>query len=277
MRRTLVGVVLALSALAAAAAGQSQLPEAVRETVNEGARLYREGRFAEAQEHFERALAAAPGSRMIALFVARAAQQQYKPGVRTPENRAKGAEAVAAYERLLALDPDSEDAYKAVVFLHAQMGDEEKVREALRARADNPRVAASQRADAFTILASREWECSYDITERGENKRALRRRGGASVRYVMPRVRADFARARGCVEAGLDLVGQAEQLAPGHLNALSYKANLLREAAKLAEMEGDRPRRDEYERRYLEAYESYRRLSEGLEEKRDAGAAPPED
>lgn len=273
MKRILLPLMFALAA--SLAAGQSRIPEAVREMVNEGARHYRAGRFAEAQEHFERALAQAPGSETLALFVARAVQQQYKPGVETPENRAQGAKAIAAYERLLALDPASDDAYKAIVFLHGQMGNEEKVREVLTARAHNPAVTDDRRAEAFVILASREWKCSYDITEQKENKHTTMRGARAVLRYRMPRVRADFERARRCAQAGLDLAEQAERLAPDNPTVFSYKANLLREAAKLAEMEGDRRQQGEYDQRFEEAVEAHKRLSEERAWEKDAEGPRP--
>ena len=159
IRRTLAAVCLVLAA-SAAGLGQSRIPDAVRETVDEGASLYRAGRFVEAQEHFERALRDAPESGTIAIFLARAVQRQYKPGRESAENRAKGEEAVAAYERVLRLAGGdqwlAEDAYKAVVFLHGQMRNEEKVREMLWWRAHDESVAAGKRSEAFVILASKQ-------------------------------------------------------------------------------------------------------------------------
>lgn len=257
-----------LVAAALAAVGQSGIPEEVRGTVNEGARLYRAGQYAEAQALFEQALRAAPSSDTIALFVARAIQQQYQPGVQTPENRAKGEEAIAAYERLRALDPSSEDAYKATVFLHGQLGNKEKVRELITRRAHDISLPPGQRAEAFIILASHQWVCSYDITER--SKRTLKRGGQHVVRYQRPRDPADFERARRYAADGLALAAEAERLAPEHVHVWSYKANLLREAAKHAEMEGAAAARADYERRHAEALETHRRLSEELERRKQA-------
>src|SRR5688500_6364267 len=110
MRRALSAVVIALAA-AAAALGQANVEEA-RKEINLGAREYRAGRYAEAERSFRRALELDPSQKNALLFIARAVQQQYKPGVQTPENVAAGERAVAAYQDILKADPSNEDAFK---------------------------------------------------------------------------------------------------------------------------------------------------------------------
>jgi TonB family protein len=260
MRRALAAALLALAA-AASAFGQTNADEARRE-LNEGTRAYRYGKFEEAESHFRRALELDPEGKNTRVFIARAAQQQYKPGVQTPENIALGERAVAAYQEVLARDPANEDAYKAVVFLYGQMNQEDKVRELLLSRANDFSLPNEKRAEAFTILASKQWQCSYDVTEQKENKVTENKPDKAVTRYKMPADSGDFIRARECVNAGLQMAEQAVSLAPKNPNALSYKANLLREAAKLAEMEGDAGGADAYERQYAEALDAQKRLAD---------------
>jgi TonB family protein len=259
MRRTLAALAL-VAAATSAAFGQTSAEDARRE-VNEGARAYRYGKFAEAEQHFRRALELDPEGKNTRLFIARAVHQQYKPGLDTPENVAAGERAVAAYQEVLARDPANEDAYKAVVFLYGQMKNEAKVLEMLSQRANDFSVPDEKRAEAFTVLASKQWQCAYEVTEQKENKVAENQPDKVVIHYKMPADSGDFIRARECVNLGTQFAEQAVSLAPKNPNALSYKANLLREAAKLAEMEGNAAQSAEYNRQYGEALETQKRLA----------------
>ncbi|HEX8190279.1 MAG TPA: TonB family protein [Pyrinomonadaceae bacterium] len=269
MRRSLAAVLLALAA-AGACLGQAGAQEA-RKELDLGARAYRAGRYAEAEQRFRRALELDPGGKNTRVFIARAVQQQYRPGDTTPENVAAGERAVAAYQEILDREPGNEDAYKAVLFLYGQMKNDDKVRELLLARANDSSLPNDSRSEAFVILASRQWNCSYDITEQKENKATEQKPDKVVVRYRMPADQGDFIRARQCVTEGMQLAEQAVTLSPKNPNAWSYKANLLREAAKLAEMEGDAGQQAEYGRQYDEALQTQSGLTRGA-----GGAAAPE-
>ena len=264
MRRMLVAVLLSFAAFGVQ--GQTKA-EAAREALNAGARLYRDGDFASAEWHFRRALELDPSNKNARLFVARAIQQQYKPGVPTPENVAAGERAIAAYEEILRDDASDEDAYKAVVFLYGQMKNDEKVVEMLTWKAENNSLAPERRAKAYVILASRKWQCSYDITERREHKEVIQKPDRVIIKYKMPADAADFNKARQCVKEGLRLTELAAGLDPNSANAWSYKSNLLREAAKLAEMEGDEAGAAEYRRQADESLERHKLLSDRAREK----------
>ncbi|MCA1591645.1 MAG: TonB family protein [Acidobacteria bacterium] len=257
-------------------AAQSNTDRA-REEINEGARLYKAGDYVEAQKHFERALELDSANKNAPLFTARTIQQQYRPGVDTPENIAKGMEAVEAYKRVLANDPDNDDAYKAVVFLYGQMRNQEMVREMLTQRAERESVSPEKRAEAYVILASRQWDCYYEITEQKENKGINLKSEPPAVKYRKPRSKADFDTARRCAVEGLKLVEQAISLEPDNPNAWAYKANLLREMAKLSEMEGDVAQEAQYLRQFDEAMKKQIELREAVERKKEeehAGESP---
>ena len=278
MRRSLAAMILALAA-AAAAFGQTNAEGAQKE-LDAGARAFRERRFAEAEQHFRRALELDPEGKNTRLLIARAAQQQYKPDDASPENVAVGERAAAAYQEILAKDPANEDAYKAVVYLYTQMKNEQKVNELLLGRANDFSLPEGRRAETFTLLASKHWQCSHSVTEKPENKtteqkteqktdkaenkpeKAENKPEKPVIKYKMPADQGDFIRARQCMSEGLQLVEQAVALAPKSPSAWSYRANLLREAAKLAEMEGDAAGHAEYTRQYEEALGRQKQLAQ---------------
>ncbi|MBV9925370.1 MAG: TonB family protein [Acidobacteria bacterium] len=271
MRHVLAAFTLALAASVSALgqAGAQTTTDEARKELDSGARAYRARRFAEAEQHFRRALELDPEGKNTRVYIARAVQQQYRPDDTSPENVAAGERAVAEYQDILARDPANEDAYKAVLYLYSQMKNEEKTRETLLSSANNFSFPEGRRAEAFTILASKQWKCSYDVTE--QNKMTESKPDKVVVSYKMPADQGDFIRARQCTTEGLQLAEQAVALAPKRPDAWSYKANLLREAAKLAQMEGDEAAQAEYSKQYDEALQTQAGLARGA-----SGAATPD-
>lgn len=278
MRLSRTHIIILLAALATATSGCALVNRVrAKNALNEGARAYRDGNFAEAEQKFRYAYELDPTQQNAPLFIARAIQQQYKPGVQSPENIQKGQEAIAAYQAILDRDPGNEDAYKAIVFLYGQMRNEEKVRQMLSQRASLESIPREKRSEALTILASKQWQCAYDITEQKENKETQTQTTGdqvkATVKYKKPANQADFDKAKQCVTEGLKLAEQAVSLDPNNPNSWSYRANLLREAAKLAEMEGNAQAKADFESQYEKALETHKRLSEEAAKKKEAEEA----
>ena len=270
MRRTLAAVILSLAASGAGWAQAQAGAEAARAELRAGTRAYGAGDYAAAERHFRKVLELDPSVKDVRLYIARSVQRQYKPGVQTPENVAAGERAVAAHEDILRQDPLNEDAYKAVLFLYGQMKNEEKVREVLLRRAETDALPPERRAEAYMILASKQWQCSYDITERRENKDTVSEADKVAVKYKMPTDSSDFYKARECATEGLRLAELAVGLDANSGQALTYKTNLLREAAKLSEMEGDAAGAAEYTRQYEAALQAHNTMTGVTREK--AGA-----
>jgi hypothetical protein len=273
MRLSRTSIAALLFALVAATGGCTLVNRVrAKNALNEGARAYRDGRFADAEEKFRSAYDLDPSQKNAPLFIARAVQQQYKPGVQTPENIALGEKAVAAYQELLKNNPGNEDAYKAIVFLYGQMKRDDKVNQLLMERASggpNPKA----KAEALTILASKQWQCSYDVTEQKDNKTTENKPDKILIHYKKPANQADFDKAQQCTTEGLKLADQAIAIDPENPNAWSYKANILREKAKLAEMAGDAAAKDGFDKQYTEALDTQKRLAAADAKKKEDEAA----
>ena len=153
------------------------------------------------------------------------------------------------------------------------MKNDEKVQEMLIQRANLTTAAPERRAEAYTILASKQWQCASDITEQKENKTTENRPDKVLVHYKKPANQADFDKARCCVTEGLRLANEAVGLDANSANAWSYKANLLREASKLAEMEGNQQAKADYDKQHGEALQRQTVLAEEASRKREAEEA----
>jgi tetratricopeptide (TPR) repeat protein len=232
-----------------------------KDELNEAARAYREGNFAEAQAHSEKALLLDPQNKTAPFFVARTIHAQYKPGDFTPENVAKAQQAIIAYQRILERSADNDEAYKAVAYLYGALKEDEQLRAWIFQRAGNVSLANNKRSEAFVVLASKDWDCSFKITELPTNKITTVVRNKAQVRYHMPKERLEFERAKECANRGLEMVNMAITLTPEDETAWSYKTNILLELAKLAEMSGEVQHKREFQQQYDEALKETTRLS----------------
>lgn len=257
MKRILAATLLALAA-SSFAAGQTTNKEA-KEALNEGTRLYQAGKFAEAQQQFEKAIQLDPAEKDAPFFMARAIHSQYQPGIETPENTAKAHEAITAYQRALETNPDNEEAYNAVASLYRAAKEEDREHQWIADRAASASISNEKRAEAYAVLANKQWQCSSTITESKENQQTVTKDGSAVIRYVKPKDENDFFKAQQCATRGLESVEQAIGLNSESEIAWSYKANLLNQLARLAEMQGEADQRAEYTR---QAQEAQQRTSE---------------
>ncbi len=222
--------------------------EAIKE-LNQAARAYREGNLAEAQQHSEKALALDPSSRVAPQFIARCIHAQYRPGDGSEENLARAREAIEAYKRILDTDPQHEESYQAVAFLLGELKEEQLQREWILRRAYDPGSSSEKRAEAFVVLASRAWDCSFKITESPVTKTAIAsKRGSPKIRYVKPKDLAQFEKANRCAANGLEMIDMAVMLDPESEMAWPYKAQLLIELSKLADMDNNRRLKAEYDK-----------------------------
>lgn len=237
--------------------------------LNEAALAYHEGHFDDAEQHSRRALELDPNSKSAPLFIARSIHAQYRPGVQAPENMAKANEAIQAYQRILEKDPKNEEAFKAIAYLYGATKDDDKLRSWLTARANDASVEPDKRAEAYTILASKDWDCSFKITELPTNKVTTMGAGNhATITYKKPQQQKDFDSAQTCMKRGLEEVENAIKLDPNNEPAWSYKTNLLIEATRLAEMDGKMDQKTQLDKQREEAQKRTSALSEANQKKK---------
>src|SRR5215212_3795041 len=270
LSQTRIAIVLAILVASSSGCGVVNRIRS-KNQLNEAARSYREGRFVEAEQHSREAAQLDPYNKTAPMFIARTIHAQYRPGVQTPENVAKAQEAIEAYQQILAKNPQDDEAYKAIAYLYGAIKEDNKLRQWIAARAASDSTEPNKRAEAYVVLASRDWDCSYKITELPSNKITTvdQTNNKATVSYRKPGDQKEFDQARMCVTQGLAEAENAIKYDPNNESAWSYKTNLLLEASKLAEMEGHIDQKAQFQKEYEVALKRTTELSAAAEKRKE--------
>ncbi len=237
--------------------------------LNEAAKAYKEGHFDQAEQHAKRALAYDPSNKTAPIFIARIIHQQYKPGVESPENVQRARDAIEAYQRLLQNDPNNDEAYKAISVLYSAIKDETNLRDWIQKRANDATQTNEKRAEAYAILAGKDWDCSFKITELPDVKVIAEGKSN----YQKPKDPKDFDKIQQCVTRGLEQAETAIKYDPNSETAWSYKTNLLIENAKIAKMNNDANAASQYERQAETAQKRAGQLADERRKKEEAAEA----
>jgi len=272
MKLAQTGIVILLAALVATTSGCGIVNRIrAKNQLNEAARAYHEGRFVEAEQHSRRAAELDPNNKTAPMFIARTIHAQYRPGVQSPENIAKAQEAIDAYQKLLAKNPQDEEAYKAIAYLYGAIKEDDKLRQWISSRAANESTEPTKRAEAYVVLASKDWDCSFKITELPTNKITTvdPSNNKATISYKKPKDQKDFDQAQMCVKQGLAEAENAIKFDPNNESAWSYKTNLLLEASKLAEMDGHADQKAQYQKEYEVALKRTTELSAAAQKRKE--------
>ena len=280
LSQTRIAIVLAVLVAVSSGCGVINRIRA-KNQLNEAARAYREGRFPEAEQHSREAASLDPDNKTAPMFIARTIHAQYRPGVQSPENIAKAQEAIQAYQAILQKNPGDEEAYKAIAYLYGAIKDDDKLVKWIADRANNESAPPEKRAEAYVVLASKDWDCSFKITEQqGVKTTSLDPTNNkATVSYKKPKDTKEFDQAQMCVKRGLTEAENAIHFDPNNESAWSYKTNLLLEASKLAEMDNQTEQKAQYQKEYEAALKRTTELSvanqKRKEEEEKKSASPP--
>jgi tetratricopeptide (TPR) repeat protein len=280
LSQTWIAIVLAILVATSSGCGVINRIRA-KNQLNEAARAYREGHFEEAEQHARKAAELDPDNKTAPMFIARTIHAQFRPGVQTPENIAKARQAIEAYQNILAKNPSDDEAYKAIAYLYGAIKEDDKLRQWISLRATNDSTEPAKRAEAYIVLASKDWDCSFKITELPSNKSTVvdPTNNKMTVTYKKPKDQKEFDTAQMCVKSGLAEAENAIKFDPNNEAAWSYKTNLLLEASKLAEMEGDTTKKADLQKQYEAALRRTTELNvanqKRKEEEAKKAASPP--
>lgn len=280
-----------------------------RKNLVDGSKAYKDRKFKEAEELFRAAIARDPNGEYLEgqtaqVFLARTLHSEY---IGNRSDTAKAEEAISEYQKALAMNPGDQSSYKAIASLYENLQRSDDWLKWVTARADNNDIAPEQRAEALTSLAAKKNTCANDITDTEKTKKTITKDGKPAFQFVKPEAPEEFEELKKCVEEGRQLIERAVALEPDQVknaksldikamsdadlkkaqdllkvfeSARSYRASLLVQAMRTAEMDGRNEDRDRLKTesdtardKFLEISDVVKKILAEIEERAAAAAA----
>ena len=274
MRFSRFGVIVLLSLIVLTGANCSYYNRVLaRKNLVDGSKSYKDRKFPEAEELFRSAVARDPNGEFVEgktaqLFLARTLHSEFigNRGVKS-----KAEDAIKEYQKALTLTPNDQSSYKAIASLYENLQRNDDWLKWVTARANNTGIPPEQRAEALTSLSAKKNSCANDISDTDKTKKTVTKDGKQIFQFVKPEKPEDYTAMQGCIADGTKLIDQAIALEPDTVknagtfdikkatdqqlqstldilkvfeSARSYKASLLYQAMRLAEMDGKTADRD---------------------------------
>jgi len=257
-----IGLSLVIVALVGASGCSLYKRTVVQKKVVDGAKAFQERKFEQAEALFREGIAADPEfeteeAKLAERFLANTLQSQF--GINR-KNTEKAEQAIVVFKSVLAKNPGDGRAFRAVAGLLRAVGREDEWLKLVTDRANDPSVPGDQRADVLTSLAARQYSCANEISDSDE----VKKQAGDVYKFVKPGKAEDFAKLKQCTEEGMALVDKALALQKEANvesdSTWSYKANLLIQKMRIAEMDGDKEAQERLKNEAETAKEKYKEL-----------------
>lgn len=247
MRFSRLGVFLLILSTVIIGANCSYYNQIVaRKKLVDGGESYKNRKYPEALQLFRDAIGRNPGSteaKMAQLFLARTLHSEYV------SNRAltdKGEQAIEEYKKVLADNISDQSSFKAVANLLENLGRQDEWLKWVTDRSTNEKVPPAQRSEALTSLAAKQYSCANNITDVEPVKKEVSKGKERVYQFNKPTDPATYAELKQCIATGTDLANKSVELDTESDSAWSYKANMLVQQTRLAEMEGNNADKDRY-------------------------------
>jgi len=241
-----------------------------RKNLVDGGTAYKNRKFQDAEQYFRYAVARDPASKegkTARLFLARTLHSQYIGDRSTP---AKAEDAIKEYKAVLAEDATDQSSFNAVANLLENLKKDDEWLKWVTERAGSEQVPAEQRAESLTKLAAKKYSCANEISDQEPVKKTVKKDGKDVFQFTKPEDPATFEKFRQCVQEGAELANRAEKLNTNSDAVWSYKANMLAQQMRLAEMDGNTQLRDTIK---VEADKAKARFTELSNQRKEKEAA----
>ncbi|MBC7901697.1 MAG: hypothetical protein H7070_16780 [Saprospiraceae bacterium] len=244
-----------------------------RKNLVDGSEAYKARKFQVAEDLFRQAAARDPEGatvegRTAQLFLARTLHSTY---IGNRQDKAKAEEAIREYQKSLAVDKNDQSSYKAIASLYENLVRPDDWQKLVTERASNTQIEPQFRAEALTSLAAKQNTCANEVTDTEKTKKTVKKDGKDVFEFVKPESGEEFEKLKACVTEGNKFIEQAVGLEPEAVknakglnvktlsdedlkknndlikifeSARSYRASLLGQAMRLAEMDGRTADRD---------------------------------
>lgn len=272
-----------------------------RKNLVDGATAYKERKFKEAEQLFRKTVEIDPDAKTLEgetaqLFLARTLHSEFISD-RTKKDFAE--EAVQSYKKVLTKNINDQGSFKAVASLLDNLERKDESLQWITDRSQNADVKKEFRAEAFTSLAARQYSCANEISDVDPVKKTVKKDGKDVYQFTKPEKPEDFDKLKNCIEVGMTLIDQSLVLQPDEVKQLkdvdlkpltipqitekqdllrifssawSYKANLLYQKMRVAEMDNNSAEKDSFKAKGDEARTIFTGLNEvekNMEAERD--------
>ncbi len=249
-----------------------------RKNLVDGGKAYKDRKFQEAEQLFRDAIARDPQGatsegKTAQLFLARTLHSGY---IGNRSNVDKANEAIQEYKKVLAEDVADQSSFNAVANLLENLNRNDEWLKWVTDRANNEEVPPVQRAETLTKLAAKKYSCANDISDVEPVKKTVTKDGKPVFVFSKPENPEDYEKLKQCTAEGAELANRAEKLDTNNDAVWSYKANMLIQQMRLAEMEGNTAEKERLKAEADEAKERFTELADAKKAKEDALKAEQE-
>ena len=244
-----------------------------RKDLVDGGKAYKDRKFQEAEDLFRAAVARDPGSKeakTAQVFLARTLHSEY---IADRQKLEKAEEAIKEYKTVLEKDITDQSSFKSVANLLENLNRNDEWQQWVTDRTNNEQVPPEQRAEALTSLASKQYSCANNITDTEPVKKEVTKGKDRVYQFTKPSDPNVYAELNKCVATGTDLIDRAVKLDPNSDSAWSYKANMLIQQMRIAEMEGKNDQKENYKAQAEVAKNKFTELANIKKEKQEAEEA----
>ena len=241
-----------------------------RKNLVDGGKAYKDRKFSDAEQLFRNAISRDPETlegKTAQLFLARTLHSEY---IGNRSNTGKAEEAIQEYKKVLAKDIKDNASFGAVANLLENLNRQDEWLQWVTERANNEQVPDDQRAEALTKLAAKKYSCANDISDIEPVKKTVTKGDKSEYVFSKPQDPNTYEEFKKCVQEGSDLSDRAVKLDPNSDAAWSYKANMLVQQMRLAEMEGKTAEIDSLKQQAEQAKEKFTELAKIKREKQEA-------
>ncbi len=243
-----------------------------RKDLVDGGNAYKERKFDEAEQLFRSAVSRdATGqsmeSKTAQLFLARTLHSQF---IGNRQVTAKAEEAIQEYKKVLATDIKDQSSFNAVANLLENLNRDDEWQKWVTDRTNNEQVPNEQRAEALTKLTGKQYSCANEISDVEPVKKTVTKDGKQVFEFSKPQDPQVYEKYKQCVQQGTELIDRAEKLNTNSDAVWSYKANMLVQQMRLAEMEGNAQQKETFKAEAEKAKNRFTELAKIRKEKEDA-------
>ena len=249
-----------------------------RKNLVDGGQAYKDRKFPDAEQLFRSAVSRDPQGQTVEgkaaqLFLARTLHSQFIGNRQITE---KADAAIQEYKKVLKDDVKDQNSFNAVANLLENLNKNDEWLQWVTERANNESVPNEQRAEAMTKLTAKRYSCANEISDVDPVKKTVKKDGKDVFQFSKPEDSATFETFKKCVQDGLELANRAEKLNTESDAVWSYKANMLIQQSRLAEMEGNKEQIETLKLEADKAKARFKQLADARKAKEDADKAAKE-